>query len=82
MGKTIGGGILKVSSNHNEEWIELTNKSEIEDAIYLENRKKVSQTNSTLMILELLVSKLGFLEDSKACEKILEGIFNILSEVD
>ena len=48
----------------NQEWVELTSKIEIEDAMYKENKRKFTQTNSTPAIIEPLISKLGFLGDS------------------
>ena len=54
-----------------QELTELTSKIEVEDAIYSKNKRKFSQTNSTPAIMESLVSKLGFLGNTKYCEEIL-----------
>jgi len=34
------GGLLKVSIQNNNKWVELTKKTAIEDTIYRENKKK------------------------------------------
>ena len=46
--------------------MELTEKTKIENAIYIENMKKFSQINTTLAISASLISKMGYLEDSIA----------------
>ena len=55
--------------------MELTDKSEIEDTMHKENIKKFKQTNSTPVMTEPLVFELRFLEDSLACDRILQGTY-------
>ena len=57
------------------EWIELVEKSTIENEIHKENELKCMQTNSTPVIIEQLVSDLGFLRNIESCDRILAGTY-------
>jgi len=57
------------------EWVELIEKSEIENAIHKENKLKFTQMNLTPAMMELLVSDLRFLGDIECYNQILAGTY-------
>ena len=61
------------SFKQDTKWIELTDKTIIEEAIHNENRVKFSQTNNTPVMKELLVLELLFLGDNQTGKDILNG---------
>ena len=71
--KHLGSGLLKASAMLNGEWVELTNKVEIENEMCAENLSKFFQTNNTPSMVKALVSELGFLEDSEVGVETLNG---------
>ena len=60
----------------------MISKEDIEAIRYAENMKKFCQTESTPVMMLLLVEKLDFLGDSKSYEEILAGTFNILASIN
>ena len=75
MGKSKSRGLLKVSVLENGEQVELVEKSEIKNAVYKENELKFMQTNLIPVIIEPLISDLGFLGNTECCEEILAGTY-------
>ena len=66
---------MKVLVLENGEWVKLVEKSEIENAVHKENKLKFTQTNSTLAMMDLLISNLEFLGNTECCDQILVGTY-------
>ncbi len=61
---------------------ECTEKTSMEDACIVENTYRFSQAESTPPMTEPLVSELGYLADTEAAERILEGNYAIPNDLD
>ena len=61
---------------------ECTEKTSMEDACIVENTYRFSQAESTPPMTEPLVSELGYLADTEAAERILEGNYAIPDDLD
>ena len=68
MGKGFSGVLDKVLIHENGTIIKLTNKNDIENACYKENKVKFSQIIGTLAMRGNLMHELGFLSTSQACK--------------
>ena len=75
-GKLSGGSVTKIDIEHeNGQVEEITTKEGIERACMDENEIKYRQTQNTPCMQEPLLSELGYLGTSEACEKILDGSY-------
>jgi hypothetical protein len=74
--KTLGSGVTKISLlNHQGEWEETTDKQRIERGCANENATKYRQTESTPCMTGQLVRELGYLGNTTAAQRILEGTY-------
>ncbi len=61
---------------------ECSDKTSMEDACITENSSRFSQAESTPLMIEPLVSDIGYLADTDAAESILEGTYKIPDDLD
>ena len=78
LGKLHGGSITKVDIEHGDGSIEeITTKEGIEEACMNENENKYRQTQMSPFMKEPLLSDIGYLGNTKACEDILRGRYTV-----
>jgi hypothetical protein len=63
-------------------WTECTDKLSMEDACIPENTARFSQAESTPPMTEPLVTDLGYLADTEAAQRILDGTYDIPADLD
>ena len=61
---------------------ECTDKLSIEDACIAENTARFSQTESTPPMTDPLLTDLGYLADTEAAQRILDGTYDIPADLD
>ena len=76
LNKVLGGGVTKISLlNRNGEWEEITDKEKIEKGCATENASKYRQTESTPCMQGQLAEEIGYLGDTNAAQRILDGTY-------
>jgi hypothetical protein len=74
-----GGGVtnIEVRNEDKGEWEIISRKEEVEKECMKENEKKYRQTESTPLMVNPLRQEIGFLGNTRAADKILEGTYNV-----
>ena len=82
-GKLRGRAVsMVIAPNEQNQWVERTDKAEIEAAVFGEAERRFNQASDTPFLQEPLLSMVGPLGTGPAAEAILSGTFEVPDDID